>query len=591
MLSNFNGKKLLYDFSQISKAKSYKKIIEDELNKTRVAQMLAKANIDELEEQKSNALVEQRKISIFSRIASIFHVGKYYRMSQSISEREKALKDARNKLQELYENEEELIVKVDSLSNFINAEKLPEYVREEDGRVVITDKTNDNKEEPYRNGTEISPEKKVLVHSTNFFPKNHRILSSYDGEKTITAVPDYHGVKKEVTVLSTRHEVHCTINNRVQNTGAGEGSWDNPEYIVIDDYAAHEGNMESKSASDAWTNGTSLDLSPNAVILVDINKKSKLPLQDDNMSSYSIVYYDGDATECLHNFLRLNNYELIKTDANDASHAYSMRDIQEDGTFVRNVAINFMLDNAYNSRDALELSAREIAQVTDIAVSAMRGTKIPNLFDDRQIQDNVEGIKVSTEKGSLYKDIANFVVSSGIKKNANGTYTFKSDDEIMEDIEEVKSDKSKIPSCVDIDLIDEIFMMQQQLAKQYSLAEKPSLEVVNQMPLSEVFKFKNQLACEVLQESLPELTSLIGNDDGKVVVDMYIEDSTDIRNKIRSDDNISYGRSGAYANYGMRYDVKSKKVLDVPNLLVDFERKVQEIKDRSENAVSVYSQR
>lgn len=590
MLSDFDSKKILEELNKINRAKEEKKAVEEQLDVLERKRDSLKKEKEQFEYEKGMALTEIKKSSIFSRMASIFHRGKYYIAKQRMQTRENSIKNIENGLSELDEKEKELNDRKMNLKETIDGKELPNCVRSELERVVITEHRNSEEKNSELSAENVPFQDRVLVHSTDFFPKGHKILSSYDGNKPVNVIADYYGVRKKVTAHSTRHEVHFTMNNRVKTTGAGEGNWDNPAYIIVDDYMAHANEMESVSASDAWTNGKSMEISPNAVILVDINKKAELPLQDDNLENYNIVYYDGEATKCLQNFLRLNQYEIVHTDANDASHDKSIRMEQEKGTFVRNAAINYMRDNSYNSRDELELSPNEVAQMTDIAIIALQ--RIPVIFRDRQIQDNVEGIKVSTEKGRIYKTIADFIVSSGMKRSSNGMYTFKSDDEIIENIKAVESSGNQLPDCVDIDLIDDVFMLQQQLAREHRLAEKPTFEEISQMPISEMFKFENQLACEVFEENLPEWTSMVGLGENAIALDIYKREHEDITDKIQLADRISYTKAGNdFSIYRTEIDANLKTVSDASSLFKNFEKKIQEVKDRENISIDTNNQR
>lgn len=594
MLSDFDSKKILEELNEINRAKEERKSIEEQLEAIKGKRENLEKEKDQFEHEKNLALVETKKSNIFSRIASIFHRGKYYMMKQRIETRENSIRNTENRIQELDEKERELIAKKNNLQGIIDSKQLPGCISEEFGRVVITEKINPDEKTQEVYGENLPFQDRVLIHSTNFFPREHKILSSYDGQKKVSANVEYYGVPKKVIVPSTRHEVHFTINNRVKDTGGlGEGDWKNPSYIIVDDYMAHEHEMEHVSASDAWTNGKSMSLSPNAVILVDINKKSELSSQDENMGSYNIIYYDGDATKCLQNFLKLNNYQIAYTDARDGAHNISLRMKQEEGTFARNVAINFMRDNSYNLRDAFELSPDEIAQVVDIAVTSVK--RIPVVFSNIQLQDNV---KIPNGKEKTYKEIADFIIASGLKKNNNGMYTFKSDDEIIEDIiavedsVDIRASKQRLPDCVDLDLIEEVFTLQQQLAKQHELADRPTFEEISQMPITEMFKFRNQLAGEVFSENLPQWTYMTGLEDSKVALNVSKREIEDMSEKIKSEDRITYAKAGyEFAIYTMEIDAKSKKVSDVSKLFEDFERRIQEIKDRKDINIDNNNQR
>ena len=39
---------------------------------------------------------------------------------------------------------------------------------------------------------------------------------------------------KKVSSISNRHEVHYTLNARVESTGDGRGKWDSPKFMIVD---------------------------------------------------------------------------------------------------------------------------------------------------------------------------------------------------------------------------------------------------------------------------------------------------------------------------------------------------------------------
>lgn len=79
-----------------------------------------------------------------------------------------------------------------------------------------------------------------MVHCTNFFPKNHKILSTYDGNRIYSKKITNGKVSKNCITRSHRHTVHFSLNSVVANTGDGRGSWDDVNMIVVEPYKYHK---------------------------------------------------------------------------------------------------------------------------------------------------------------------------------------------------------------------------------------------------------------------------------------------------------------------------------------------------------------
>ena len=126
-------------------------------------------------------------------------------------------------------------------------------------------------------GIKTDMENVYMVHLTNFFPKNHRILSTYDGNKIFSKdkegneiVVSLNGNKKSVIVPSHRHTVHFTLNTVVEPTKDGAGDWSDCPIAVIEPFKNHQNQFLSYGSGDSFTWG-SVDLSDEAVIIINKN--------------------------------------------------------------------------------------------------------------------------------------------------------------------------------------------------------------------------------------------------------------------------------------------------------------------------------
>ncbi|MCI9177991.1 MAG: hypothetical protein HFJ28_05460 [Clostridia bacterium] len=564
MLQDFRTKDTVDEIIQAKTLEQeYNKIVE-QLQKIHTSIYAKKATMANLKQEQSMALVIKKKSSILSRIASLFRRGKYHQINEQMKQKEKKLKEIEEECKDLESRAEDLEASKQELSAKKEKTEVPGCMQEQDGMLIITDRTVDlpNKE---------PKEDKVLVHCTNFFPQNHTILSDYDGGKIGSTIAEYRGVRKEVKALIPRHEVHFTINNRVENTGAGEGNWDNPSYIIIDRCELHEAEMESTNPSDSWTKGTSMQLSDDAIIMVRLEENLKLPITKEEMQKYNIVFYEGDATKCLRNFLRLNQYEILKTDANYAGHFHSSRIVQEKGVVARNIATNFMQDNTYFLKDPPVFTQEEIGQIADIGMNYQADILSP-------AQEALATTQIGEDKKRQYSALMNFVIGSGMKKLPDGRYTFKDDTQILEDIEFIQSNPEILPDNIDKALIDEVFAMQQQVRKQYEEAGHPELNQVANLPLQELYQFKHQVECEAVQSSLPSNMEMVSTEKG-VIVAIYEEDFEEVAKNIKPEDGIKHTSLGSN---GILETTISKSTLtaDIEKVIENITQKIEGIKKR-----------
>ena len=576
MLQDFNSNKMLEDLRESTRInQEHEKILQrlEETIELLSAKQKQKAT---LEREKANALVTTEKASIFSRIASVFHRGKYYETMQLIKAKEEELERITAECIQLAEQEEKLSACKVTMGKEKGKIKTPECIKEEQGRLVITSgKTGLGSYSLSQDSEQVDPSKKVLIHCTNFFPRDNKILSDYDGEKIGTTEIEYNGVKKETSALIHRHEVHFTINNRVENTGAGEGKWDNPSYIIIEGYDAHQDELESDSPSDAWTKGTSVTLSDSAVIMVRLQDKDKLPIQPEEMDKYNIVFYDGNPTTCLRNFLRLNNYDIFHTDPNSPGHAHSTRMMQERGLQARNLAINFVKDNTHFSKEPPVFSQEEMAQIVDVGY-----TMAPGVISPAQLMACIGDQDIPKDKQSKYLQVANFVVGSGMKITEDGSYTFDSDDEIFSNIEALHEDRATLPSNIDISLINKVFKMQQEVEEKHATTPLPSLQEFLSMPIQDLYRFENQLACEALQRTLPKRSEMAYRKEG-VRIELYENDveGQQIGERVQDEDGVSYTDMGTWGIFEKNIAITTRASA-VGKIFADFKAKTQEIKGR-----------
>ncbi len=503
MLKDFNPHIMLQE--EKLKQERLKKIIDEEKNRNELLKKLyliirdQKSEVNELDKQIENLEVKNQNVGVISKFLKSFKLGKGYKtdleIQKLIREKQKLEKELENNQNQVKTIQNQ--VKAIQNQKEVASEKVNKCVKEEDERLVITDEDYVEKftEKSYE---DIDIDKKVLVHCTNLFPKNHMLLTNYDGDKIQEEDYKYRDVNKKVNIISHRHTLHFTINNRVQNTSKGEGTWDDRIYMIVDQLKPIKNKIEHESPSDSWT-GESIKLSNEAVILVKLQEKDRL--KKENLNGYKVCYYDGDPIKCLRNFLKINGYETIETYANYSAHSESARSLQEKTLNERDFIINYMKDNKYLKKDIPMFSAKEMAVIIDI---------LPGFSDP---SCRLEGLIISEiEKDSNFEfqkpdllRIADFMIRTGVKKTEDGKYKFASDEDVYKIAKAYTNTNDAQLITIDdgqLNLIKEMYNLREELHKEYEARKHPSFEEIASMKVKDLYKFENQLALETLQKNI-----------------------------------------------------------------------------------------
>lgn len=328
--------------------------------------------------------------------------------------------------------------------NLVEQNQLPAFIHEDGKGLIISDETIDFIDKVKSPNVLENPENVVIVHSTNFFPRNHKILTSYDGNKETDRNRDitFDGITKFCRALVHRHTVHTTLNARVGDTGFGEGGWSSDKFMVIEPFKYHKEQYVCTVPSDAYTYG-SIELSDDAVILVRDDAYDEIPEEEKN--NYQIVRFSGNPTKCLENFLKLNGYEIFHTDPNAAHHAHSKYHALERALNSRDGFINYIRDNSYLSREQIQLSEDEIFTLCNIA---------------KQNQNRVPSFNTNfqkfAEKNGISPEFLTFFVTSGFIPTSDGNFTFKTDEEIFEIISDIYESEYKYNYNLDSDEYENI---------------------------------------------------------------------------------------------------------------------------------------
>ena len=534
MLQDFNKNETVQKIKKAKKIEQELKEAEELLSKVSADRMGIAGTKEELENAKNTALITKQKVSIFSKIASIFHRGEYYKANEQIKLKDKELANIEKEYEELVKKEKEIDNKLIVLKEKSESLKAEEFIKEEDGKLIITDENSKSRNTEEKSLEQIESNKRAIVHCTNFFPKDNKILSNYDGNKIFLGKIDYKGVTKEVRYLHPRHEVHMTISNRVESTGDGSGNWDKPKYMIVERYDVHENELEEVDAGDTWTKGTSMQLSDDAVILVDIGEKDKLLISENELGKYNIVYYQGNPTKCLQNFLTMNGYEISQKDNNVANHAYSNRCKAEEKTTARNAAINYIKDSTVLSKELPTFTIDEIAQIADIGILSRYATTVE--ISDKQLEECMKNKKLTTDQMDEYKKIVDFIICLGVEKTEDGRYAFKSDEKVLKTINDLKENQEKLPDYIDIDFVNSIYDKQQEIVQENENKKLPSMEEISSMTFEDLYKFENYSAAKRVSEN-SEKRMIFGKENSKIR-DAVANNYSKIKEQIMEDDGI-----------------------------------------------------
>ena len=262
---------------------------------------------------------------------------------------------------------------------------------------------------------------KVMVHCTNFFPKNKTILCDYDGNKKVIVDIEYNGINKKVEVLCHRHTVHFTINSVVITTSSTEfsgGIWEQPKFIIIEPLKEHENQFISRLDiySDAFTYG-SVKLGDKPILLVREDSYDEIP--KDEVDNYNIMKYKGNYISCVDNLLRFLGYKLTYGDANVATHEYSDAGQLEKILNERNLIINYVLNNSYDGKSDINFSIKDLSEMYNIYKKDIN--KCTNLSPFGAVCYYI------SEEIKIPKDFVNFCINLGFYKDEENIKMYDDD--------------------------------------------------------------------------------------------------------------------------------------------------------------------
>ena len=306
----------------------------------------------------------------------------------------------------------------DIITRIHNGDKsISENITIENGRIVVKaiedldDKEKDNELIDIAN-----PEKYVMIHTTSFFPRNHKILTAHDGNniagQTIFIDQIYYS---NLTVTNHRLTTHYTLNTRVKdNDGA---SWKNKKYVIIEPLEPHLQQLLNLSVNDSYTYG-SMDLTKQAIILGSKESLDEIP--EEEQKSFLLIQIDGDNQEKgVNAVLKMLGYQVHTINSNDATHRNSFESRFEKFYSSRDGIVRIIKNQLGNFERNIVLSEEDIACLYSLL------THIKNsdaLNKNEVVTYNIGGIKTE-ELEELSKELN--IPAEFIRVFTNLRYYFK----------------------------------------------------------------------------------------------------------------------------------------------------------------------
>ncbi len=412
------------------------------------------------------------------------------------------IKDKTNKnfaeaeITSLQGNIQQLETRLKTLNEFLlqhkknKVPKIPESIQlDQDGFILISPP---EKEILKKENVEINLEdvnKLMLVHCTNFLPKNKTIQCLYEGNKFYTHQISLEGVKKDIPYLYHRHTCHFTINTVVLPTSDGN-SWNNLDYIILEPLESHLTQFPNHlMQSDSWTYG-SVKLSDQAILIVREDKISELKKQNPQIfEEYNVMKYRGNYQKAVENLLQTLGYEVYAAEPNIPNHAKSVECEEEECLNSRDLALNYILDLPYNGKSKITISLEQLSLMY-LIFQEKNNSALRKHLD----------LNYSNVEKDISESFLNFWIGSGIVKLNENAFTFKNDDEVYMDLKKLEF------SNIDLEQIKNTY----QKVKQYLSERKKDLPIAQlntNLQVKDLYNFKNHDQARTFFQKIYENTN------------------------------------------------------------------------------------
>lgn len=456
------------------------------------------------------------------------------KIEEEIENIKKQLQETQEKLNQLRKRSTEISTKSKELEKDLTM--LPEcFTIGKKGLLTITNESSKN----IKNINFSDSPSELMVHVTDYYPRNKTILTNYDGEKRGPVKIQKNGVCKECEALSHRNTVHFTINNVVTATGDGAGSWEQPKYVIIEPMHLHTDVIAYINPSDSWTHG-SLKLSNQTILLVNEEYIDELP--EEAYKDYKVILYRGNYASCIQQAILSISGKLYPTDERDPAHAHSIERKSEKSLNYRNLLINYIRNNSYKGKEPISIKEEEIPILYELMIQNPRSK--PNIDEFYKLVK-----KYDTDENTL-----KFYYLFGFMRNMNKTFSLKNDKEMY--------DLFCNPESVDIEELDAISqILKREKDKNQDKEEDNNLyQKLSELTIADLYKFENQSYAECFYKYLEEITKentyeksiydFTIKNDGKIAFYINMYNDINIQNII--DNNFSIQEidiDGSCTNY------------------------------------------
>ena len=368
-------------------------------------------------------------------------------------------------------------------------------------------------------------DKLYMVHLTDFFPKEHRILSNYDGNKMYDKYIWGEKIKiflgdeaKDVIIPAHRHTVHFAINSVVEAPGDGSGNWDDKPMAILEPLIGHEEQFLNLN-SDSFTWG-SVDLSDNAIII--ISKKALDLIPKEERDKWNFIVCEGDISQAVKKFFIENNLPIRRFEENSPEHASSIAIKVERNLQYRDRAINYVKDNTFDGKSDIEFTLEEFSKIMSISIDSKNKWNC-NLSGIGNITSliNSQTFSIFKYKNGDYKpnEVIETIIASGFYINEDGKIKLKSDEEIYDKYQKIK----KI-SYVLREEKEQYSEFTEDLMSEASQLYYKYIEILQEKPKEELLDCEKQIIQETVQ-AIEEKEYIGLNESEKKIIDTYILNS------------------------------------------------------------------
>lgn len=422
-------------------------------------------------------------------------------LKDAIRQKEFELNEAEKTIESLNEEVEKLKSIIQKLSSQLNME-LGNEIQLNDGVLTITDAKRTSK-------IPKDSSKKIIVHCTDFFPKNKTIVNNYEGNKPFTIPIKYNDVTKMVKVISHRHSVHFATNGVVEATGDGMGSWDQKKYIIIEPLAPHKDQFICTSINDAWVYG-SMALTGKPILLVRADAYDSIPQEE--IGNYFVIKYDGNYVKCLNNVLSILGVKKYDLEPNDVSHSVSLEMGVERSSNARHAITNYMKNNSWDGKTNITFNEQELFHMYELVNINSIKTLLSPYGLSKYFNNNVYlAISEFAKELNIDENFINFIMSFGIIKTGDN-YSFMNDDDLhdsvkkmvdeLKDIKDVNAKREKFKTFYDFGFIKKLYDRYVQYKKKNSDTKSETSSFDPDMTCKELYKFENQEVAQVFFSEL-----------------------------------------------------------------------------------------